>query len=143
MMKVMIEKDKGLIHLPPYSTCRLCSNRSNQACAEKCAPARDYSGFRLKKGINLEDLPPFPLQEFMEEMSPKVRQVVIAVYMTQVIDHLQGVKHERPDLYHPIRRPVFETKQVQGVPPGQKRGDPAHPDRPEREDPRDRPAKVD
>jgi hypothetical protein len=50
----------------------------------------DYHWFVLRKGVNLEDMPPFPLDEFLHQMPPKVRQVVAAVYLAKIVDFLQG-----------------------------------------------------
>jgi hypothetical protein len=134
MMKIMIEKDNGFVKLPPYSTCRLCRNSMNQACMEICAPKKDYSWFDLKPGINLEDLPRFPLKEFNEEMSSSVRQKVVAVYIAKIVDNLQGVRDERTNLYDPRSRRISKTLQKQGLPFSSERFDPPHQDRSKRED---------
>jgi hypothetical protein len=60
-------------------------------CFEECAPARDYRWFQLKENVDLLTLPRFPLHEFLEEMCPNVRQIVVAIYLAKIADFLQGV----------------------------------------------------
>ena len=76
-------------------------------CVEECAPAGDYRHFELKEGVNLPDMPRFPTEEFLKQMPPKVRQVVVAIYLAKMVDHLQGI--ESPDMpvaYRPRRSQV-------------------------------------
>jgi hypothetical protein len=83
--------------MPPFSSCALCRQRMNEVCLEKCAPSKDYSEFELREGINLDLAPRFPMKEFVEQMPPKVRQIVVAAYISLMVDHLQGrVSYARP-----------------------------------------------
>jgi len=84
-------KAAEVIFFPPYSTCQLCRNHLADVCFEECAPARDYRRFQLKEKIDLLTMPRFPLQDFLEEMSPNVRQIVVAIYIAKITDFLQGV----------------------------------------------------
>ena len=69
----------------------------NDVCVENCAVKRNASYFELKKGISLEDLPRYPLEDFTNgEMTPIERQVCAGVYLAKVVDHLQGVYDEKP-----------------------------------------------
>jgi hypothetical protein len=77
--------------MPPFTTCRLCRNHLTDVCLETCARARDYRGFELKKDVTLLTMPRFPLKEFTEEMHPRARQVIVAVYLAKIVDFLQGV----------------------------------------------------
>ncbi len=70
----------------------------NEVCIESCAPKRDASGFCLRQGLNLPDMPHFPLREWNEEMKPAERQVCAGVYLAKVTDHLQGVRREPPSI---------------------------------------------
>ena len=65
---------------------------------EGCATERNMSAFELKKGVNLQDLPPFPLEEFTTAMTPRERQNIMAVYMAKAVDFIQGRK-EGEDVY--------------------------------------------
>ena len=86
--------------MPPFSTCAMCRQRMNEVCLEKCAPTQDYSEFELRESINLDLAPRFPMQEFVEQMPPKVRQIVVAAYISLMVDHLQGrVSYARPIVY--------------------------------------------
>ena len=78
---------------PPDVTCQLYKYRLTGICMEDCASARDYRHFKLKQELTLEDYPRFPLREFLEEMSPKVRQIIAAIYLAVAMDHLQGVSN--------------------------------------------------
>jgi len=104
----------------------------SEICLERCAPARDYQDFKLKDSARLETAPRFPIQEFMEQMPPKVRQVVVAAYMVLIVDHLQGVeRYERPILRPHAHRigsvSLSEVIQVAGLPDDPKEEDPPHP----------------
>ena len=98
--------------LPPYSSCQLCSNSMNDICLERCAPAGDYQDFKLKE-IALENAPRFPLKEFMEQMPPKVRQVVVGAYISLLVDYSQGRESHghtifRPHVNRSGSRPILE-----------------------------------
>lgn len=84
-------EDSVWMALPPFTTCRVCRNRLSDLCLEECAPARDYRWFELQAGVGFLDLPRFPLHEFLNDMHPHVRQVVVAVYLAKITDFLQGV----------------------------------------------------
>jgi hypothetical protein len=66
----------------------------NEVCIESCNPARDTSGFEMKKGMDLPDLPRFPLDEFLNSMTAEERKTIMAVYMAKTTDYLQGVRDE-------------------------------------------------
>jgi hypothetical protein len=96
----------------------------NDICLEECAPAKDYSHFELKK-INLEDMPAFPLEDFTNGMSPRVRGIVLAVYITKIVDALQG----RVEYGRVIDRPrgvrIPDLIKVNGLLDDSAEGDPA------------------
>jgi len=134
-MKMMVERNDGkVLHLPPFSTCQLCRNSMSEGCVEGCAPAKDYRFFELKKGVNLPEMPRFPLKEFQEEMSPRVRQIVVAIYVSKIVDALQGVQDERPNYDYSRSRKVSQTIQIKGLLPGSTPANSPHPDRQERSD---------
>ena len=74
----------------------------NQICLEKCHLDRKCSAFEIRKDLNLIDLPSFPVEDFIHNMSPDERKVILAVYMTLLIDDKKGVIHHGPPI---IRRP--------------------------------------
>jgi hypothetical protein len=90
-------------HMPPQWCGAICRNAMNQICIEQCAPNRDTSGFELKKGISLDDMPRFPI-EGISKLTAQERLIVVSVYLAKVVDCLQGVKDE-PEF---IRRPHFD-----------------------------------
>lgn len=99
--------------MPPYSICRLCRNRTVDVCIEECAPEGDCRHFEIKDGVNLRDLPRFPLNEFLKQLPPKVRQVVVAVYLAKLVDEAQGIESfERPIAYRPRHRQLLGLTQA-------------------------------
>jgi hypothetical protein len=100
---------------------------------EDCASARDYRHFKLKQELTLEDYPRFPLREFLEEMSPKVRQIVAAIYLAVAMDHLQGVSNGY-DPYGSRSREALKVVEIEGLLARHPEEDPLHPDWKKRED---------
>lgn len=62
---------------PPDWCYRVCNNALSQACAEVCAVKRDCSWFELKQ----TELPTFPLDRFIEEMTDAEQRTIIAIYL--------------------------------------------------------------
>lgn len=93
-----------VIVFPPFVTCRLCVNQLSDWCMEDCAPARDYRHFEMRKDVDLLAMPRFPLHEFLEDMAPKVRQIVVAIYIAKISDYLQGVSYGGDNSYRPSGR---------------------------------------
>jgi hypothetical protein len=113
------ERNNSQYQLPPFSTCSLCKNRLSDLCVEECAPNVDYSWFLLKPDLNLEEMPPFPLAEFLDEMPPRVRQVVAAVYLAKIVDHLQGrYEYKLPRFTRTINLEVAGRNKDRNVLPG-------------------------
>jgi hypothetical protein len=80
----------------------------SQGCLETCAPNRDYSYFELRKDLNLEKMPYFPYDEFVDEMPFEVRSKVVAVYMQELVKAVKkmieqtGVMLDEPELFGAI-----------------------------------------
>ena len=74
----------------------------SEVCVEHCAVKRDCSGFVLKPGLNLIDLPRFPI-EHISEMTKEEKFTSVAVYIAKTVDHLKGVEDEPS--FSPLRRP--------------------------------------
>jgi hypothetical protein len=100
-------KERGQI---PGWCNNFCKVALSDTCIEECWPAGDTSGFVMKEGTNLEDMPRFPLKEFSEDMTPKERQLCVGVYMAKVVDAAKGVKDERDFFPYPIRSRRFKGK---------------------------------
>ena len=102
----------------------------NQVCVEDCAIERDCSQFELKPWYRLEDLPRYPVED-INEMTKQEKFTSVVVYLTKVVDHLQGADDEREDLYRSRSGGALEAlrKQcIQARPEGQ---DSPHTDRAE------------
>jgi hypothetical protein len=53
----------------------------------ECAPARDYHRFELKPNIEFQDLPHLPVKEY-QQLPPAMRQLVVFLYLTEIVDYL-------------------------------------------------------
>ena len=63
--------------------------------------------FELKKGVELPDLPAFPLDEFIHAMSAEERKIIMAVYMAKTVDFIQG----RKDVSN-VRSPIHQGRSL-------------------------------
>lgn len=57
----------------------ICTNHGNELCAESCAIKRNCEAFEIKP--ELTELPVFPLQEFLNEMTAGERMTVVAIHL--------------------------------------------------------------
>ena len=96
----------GAMRLPPTWCSGLCRNAMNEICIESCAVKRDCSGFELKPGINLIDMPRFPIYE-IASMTKEEKFISVAVYVAKTVDHLKGVQDESKS--SPLRRPNHDS----------------------------------
>lgn len=89
-MKKMTEqvKETGVAY-PPAWCSAICYNSLSDLCNEDCAVAGDCRHFKLKRGVKLQHLARFPLEEFLDGMPAHVRQIVIGIYMAKISDYLQ------------------------------------------------------
>ena len=101
------------LRLPPTWCASLCRNAMTERCIEECAVKRDCSGFELKPGINLIDMPRFPIDQ-IGEMTREEKFVSVAVYIAKTVDHLKGIQDEPK--YPPLRRPDLESSTGSQVP---------------------------
>jgi len=69
----------------------------NEVCIEHCAITRDCSAFDPKPNLKLGDLPPFPL-EASANITKEEKFTSVTVYLSKVVDHLNGVNDERKDI---------------------------------------------
>ena len=94
------------VRLPPTWCASLCRNAMNEKCIEDCALKRDCSGFELKPGINLIDMPRFPIDE-IGSMTKEEKFTSVAVYIAKTVDHLKGIQDEPKS--SPLRRPNHDS----------------------------------
>ena len=89
MKPKMFAPEEVVSGYPPAWCSAICYNSLSNLCIEDCAIAKDCRHFKLKRGIQLEQLARFPLEEFLNEMPPHARQIVIGIYMSKISDYLQ------------------------------------------------------
>src|SRR5258708_2080200 len=87
--------------MPPAWCSTACKNARSDLCCEGCAIRRDGSRFDPKIHTDINDLPVFPVKEFVEEMSPKQRTMCLGIYIEAMVFQAQGrqVQHERYSHY--------------------------------------------
>jgi len=85
---------------PPAWCSRACKNALSDVCLEQCSVKRDGSWFDPHP-VDIQDLPPFSAQVFVEELSPKQRTMYLGIYGEAIVNVMQGrvVTYER----HPHR----------------------------------------
>jgi hypothetical protein len=86
----------------------------NERCIEDCAVRRDCSGFEMKPGVSLIDIPRFPI-DAIGEMTREEKFTSVAVYIAKTVDYLKGVQDE-PN-YPPLRRSDHDSSTSSQVPP--------------------------
>ena len=77
----------------------------SEVCIEHCAIYNDCSYFEPKPGMNIGDMPRFPLNE-TKEMTEKEKFTAIALYLARVVDHLIGFEDGHTNC-RPIRRQIL------------------------------------
>ena len=77
------------VQLPPAWCGAICRNAMNEICIEHCALKRDCSAFEPKPNLKLIDMPSFPLSE-SAEMTKEEKFTSVTIYLSKVVDHLQG-----------------------------------------------------
>ena len=107
------ETEKNKFTLPPVWCGSICRNAMSEACIEHCAIKRDCSGFALKPGLNLIDLPRFPIDS-ISQMTKEEKFTSVAVYVAKTVDHLKGVEDEPS--YPPLRRPNHDRSTSSSLP---------------------------
>ena len=77
---------------PPMWCNAICLNALSDLCLEGCAAAGDCRFFKIKRGVKFQQLARFPLEEFLNGMSPQVRQIVIGIYVAKLTDLLKEME---------------------------------------------------
>lgn len=99
-----IKEEEEFLRMPPIWCSSICRNALNEICVEECAARRDCSGFEEKPNLKLADMPRFPKAE---SMTKEERFTSVTVYLSKVVDHLQGAENEHNTVI--IRRPYFDN----------------------------------
>jgi len=99
--KKIKEKEYEPVHLPPAWCGAICRNAMNEICVEDCAIKRDCSAFEPNPNLKLGDMPRFPETR---DMTREEKFTSVTVYLSKVVDHLQGVENEP----FPYRRPYHD-----------------------------------
>jgi hypothetical protein len=89
------------VQLPPTWCSGICRNAMNEICIEDCAVKRDCSAFEEKPNLNLSNMPRFPETK---GMTKEEKFTSVTIYLSKVVDHLQGVDYEP----FPYRRPYHD-----------------------------------
>lgn len=114
---IMKKMERKQVSLPPTWCSSICTNSMQDVCVEECAVKKDCSWFEPKEGLNLDDMPRFPYQE-TKEMTKEEKFVSVTIYLSKVVDHLKGVRDERPLRIYP-RRPNVNRQRSSQVPPAE------------------------
>jgi hypothetical protein len=83
----------------------------NDLCIEECAIKRDCSHFQPRPDLKLEDMPRFPKTQ---GMTREEKFTSVAIYLSKVVDHLQGVPYEHATFV--TRRPDSHSEASSRVP---------------------------
>jgi hypothetical protein len=99
------------VRLPPSWCSFLCRNAMNERCIEDCAPNRNCSGFELKPGINLIDMPRFPSEQ-IGQMTKEEKLTAVTVYIAKTVDHLKGIERQEHNLPLPQALPKEKVRET-------------------------------
>ena len=77
--------------MPPAWCSGICRNAMNEVCIEHCAIKRDCSAFEENPNLKLIDMPRFPETK---DMTKEEKFISVTIYLSKVIDHLQGNEFE-------------------------------------------------
>ena len=86
-----VERKPG-IALPPVWCGPICRNSMQDVCVKKCAVNRDCSHFEIKKGITLEALPNYPVNQ-TKDMTKEEKFTSMAVYVAKIGERLKEVEN--------------------------------------------------
>jgi hypothetical protein len=88
------------IQIPVWCSA-ICRNAFNEKCVEECSINRDCSYFEEKPDLKVGDMPRFP--DAKELVTPQEKFTAVTVYLSKIVDHLQGKEAEN-NVYSPKRR---------------------------------------
>jgi len=106
--------------LPKPYCAAICRNAMTDLCLENCALERKGRWFQLKNDLSIQDMPRFPINEFVDDMTPDERKIILGSYTAKLVDQAQGVIYEprfiqRPRLHNSPSSQVPTNLQVQSV----------------------------
>jgi hypothetical protein len=93
------------VQMPPTWCSGICRNAMNEVCIEGCAIKRDCSAFEVKPNLKLADMPRFPLEK-SSSMTKEEKFTSVTVYLSKVVDHLQGTEDEQPSY------PIYQAQET-------------------------------
>jgi hypothetical protein len=97
------------VQMPPTWCSGLCRNAMNEICIEHCAVKRDCSAFEPKPDLELEDMPRFPETK---DMTKEEKYTSVTIYLSKVVDHLQGHESAQHLPTLPIAESVQKAKTI-------------------------------
>lgn len=133
------QKEEGTVHhLQPAWCGSICRNSMKEICVEHCAIERHCSAFDPKPNLKLQDMPRFPKTE---SRTKEENFTSVTIYLSKVVDHLQGVEYvetyiqfPRPHPYHAGSSRLSENLKGEDLLPNLTPADAAHQDTTERKD---------
>lgn len=107
------------IPLPKPYCASICRNSMTDLCLENCALERKGRWFELRKDLSIQDMPRFPIDEFVNDMTADERKIILGSYTAKLVDQAQGVIYEpiirRSDLHDPRTKSISKNEQKQVV----------------------------
>lgn len=89
----------------------ICKNAMNEVCLDYCALKRDTSAFEPKDHLTLREMPRFPKTE---GMTKEEKFTSVTIYLSKIVDHLQGVEDEYATIV--VRRPRADSETSSRIP---------------------------
>lgn len=100
MAKLHLHNVPTLTHVNDFFPCKSCSNILTNECYDDCIFEGNFKHYRQRPGTGIEDLPPFPLHEVLNEADARERLLAIGIYVTAITDYLQHQEeYEKRDEY--------------------------------------------
>ena len=78
------------VYRPPDWCKDICLTAGSTACAHHCARTRRGVYFLLDQTIPIQDMPRFPLKDWIYNSSPKERQIIAGAYLTKLVEQAQN-----------------------------------------------------
>lgn len=75
---------------PPAWCEPICQVANTTACVKHCARTREGIYFLLDPTVPIEEMPEFPINDWIHNTSPKERQIIAGVYLTKLVEKAQG-----------------------------------------------------
>ena len=77
-------------YIPPDWCRDICLTADTTACVHHCARTRQGIYFLLDPTIPIEDMPEFPIKDWIYNSSPKERQIIAGAYLAKLVEQAQG-----------------------------------------------------